>query len=168
MQQFWSNIARGGYFLLPSLSRYVVVSVLHHHFRTCPLSHVSPMHLHYFPLPCYTQEADLYQAGALIRDDLTPAHIILGIKEVPISELITSPVRSTTSSSSLPRTHLMFSHTTKAQPYNMPLLSRFLRASNGGGRADLLPRLIDYELLTKINGNRTVGFGWFAGGRHSH
>ncbi|TBU53061.1 hypothetical protein BD310DRAFT_952348 [Dichomitus squalens] len=28
----------------------------------------------------------------------------------------------------------------------------------------LLPRLIDYELLTGEDGKRTVGFGWFAGG----
>lgn len=29
-----------------------------------------------------------------------------------------------------------------------------------------MPRLIDYELLTNdADGKRTVGFGWFAGGR---
>ena len=99
-----------------------------------------------------------------MTDDLTPAHIILGIKEVPIMELITSPVSSTTSSSPVPRTHLMFSHTTKGQSYNMPLLSRFLHGSSAEGNDELLPRLIDYELLTKTDGKRTVGFGWFAGG----
>jgi alpha-aminoadipic semialdehyde synthase len=31
--------------------------------------------------------------------------------------------------------------------------------------AKLLPRLIDYELLTEEGGKRTVGFGWFAGGQ---
>jgi alpha-aminoadipic semialdehyde synthase len=54
----------------------------------------------------------------------------------------------------------MFSHTTKGQPYNMELLSRFL------GRDHLLPRLIDYELLIGPDGKRTVAFGWFAGGRN--
>lgn len=63
----------------------------------------------------------------------------------------------------------MFSHTTKAQPYNMPLLSRFLRPAaglsiKGERQADLLPRLIDYEMLATEDGKRTVGFGWFAGG----
>jgi alpha-aminoadipic semialdehyde synthase len=60
----------------------------------------------------------------------------------------------------------MFSHTIKGQPYNMPLLSRFLRESNSEGKGDLLPRLIDYESITKTDGKRTVGFGWFAGGGH--
>jgi len=56
----------------------------------------------------------------------------------------------------------MFSHTTKGQLYNMPLLSRFL--SQDG--SPLSSRLIDYELLTGADGKRTVGFGWFAGGTH--
>jgi hypothetical protein len=57
----------------------------------------------------------------------------------------------------------MFSHTTKGQPYNMPLLSRFVQF-DANDSCDLLPRLIDYEMLTDSNGKRTVGFGWFAGG----
>jgi alpha-aminoadipic semialdehyde synthase len=84
---------------------------------------------------------------------------------------------------------MMFSHTTKGQPYNMGLLSRFLRPagylgtptgigmSTGNGRevratvdneiskgTGLRPRLIDYELLVGEDGKRSVGFGWFAGG----
>ena len=55
----------------------------------------------------------------------------------------------------------MFSHTTKGQPYNMELLSRFLSQDPQRG---LPSRLIDYELLTAPNGKRTVAFGWFAGG----
>jgi alpha-aminoadipic semialdehyde synthase len=51
----------------------------------------------------------------------------------------------------------MFSHTVKGQPYNMPLLSRFLGPKDSA-------RLIDYELLTE-DGVRSVGFGWFAGGK---
>lgn len=60
----------------------------------------------------------------------------------------------------VPRTHLMFSHTHKGQHYNMELLSKFLTPG------DTSPRLIDYELLTDENGRRTVGFGWFAGGKY--
>jgi alpha-aminoadipic semialdehyde synthase len=56
----------------------------------------------------------------------------------------------------------MFSHTIKGQPYNMGLLSKFL-PSPAIREPRLLPRLVDYELLTKA-GKRTVGFGWFAGG----
>lgn len=111
------------------------------------------------------------QAGAQIHPTLEPAHIIMGIKETPLDELVSSPVPSPLSSAKLvPRTHLMFSHTTKGQPYNMELLSRFLR--HGTSEYDsakeqekgLEARLIDYELLAGKDGKRTVGFGWFAGG----
>ncbi|PCH34748.1 hypothetical protein WOLCODRAFT_139556 [Wolfiporia cocos MD-104 SS10] len=62
----------------------------------------------------------------------------------------------------------MFSHTIKGQMYNMELLSKFVASSHalGGTPTDhpsLLPRLVDYELLTGEDGKRTVGFGWFAG-----
>jgi hypothetical protein len=61
----------------------------------------------------------------------------------------------------------MFSHTIKGQAYNMPLLSRFLEgsSSSSGQAIETLPRLVDYELLCGPGGKRTVGFGWFAGGR---
>jgi len=107
----------------------------------------------------------LFQAGAKVHPTLKPAHIVLGIKETPLNELITSPVSAPglrrSGPSSVPRTHLMFSHTTKGQPYNMELLSRFLGSHEN---PSLQPRLIDYELLVGENGKRTVGFGWFAGG----
>lgn len=65
----------------------------------------------------------------------------------------------------------MFSHTIKAQPYNMPLLARFLRSPESGALGaesdGLLPRLIDYELIAGEDGKRTVAFGWFAGGKWS-
>jgi hypothetical protein len=76
----------------------------------------------------------------------------------------------------------MFSHTTKGQPYNMELLSRFLRGrgsvggrigGRGGGenwtesRVGMEPRLVDYELILGEDGKRCVGFGWFAGGMFS-
>lgn len=83
-----------------------------------------------------------------MADSLQPAHIVLGIKETPLNELITDPVEGR------PRTHFMFSHTAKGQAYNMPLLARFTQTT---------ARLIDYELLTDGNGKRTVAFGWYAG-----
>lgn len=48
--------------------------------------------------------------------------------------------------------------------YNMELLSKFL-TSDGG--ANPVARLIDFELLTDEGGKRTVGFGWYAGGKHN-
>ncbi|OAX41805.1 hypothetical protein K503DRAFT_863595 [Rhizopogon vinicolor AM-OR11-026] len=102
------------------------------------------------------------KAGAKVHPTLEPAHIVLGIKETPLDELVTSPVPmpGPGSTPSVPRTHLMFSHTTKGQPYNMELLSRFLSAEEN---LSSQPRLIDYELLVGNDGKRTVGFGWFAG-----
>ncbi|KDQ17415.1 hypothetical protein BOTBODRAFT_105760 [Botryobasidium botryosum FD-172 SS1] len=97
------------------------------------------------------------KVGASFHPTLEPATIILGIKEVPLNELITSP-----SPEGLPRTHIMFSHTIKGQPYNMPLLTRFMSTKDSPTSA----RLIDYELLTDQagpRGKRVVGFGWFAG-----
>jgi alpha-aminoadipic semialdehyde synthase len=112
------------------------------------------------------------QAGAEIHPTLSPAHIIMGIKETPLHELVTSPVSSPSPSRTtamIPRTHLMFSHTTKGQPYNMELLSRFLKRMEGDRNEDvqregMQPRLIDYELIVGEDGKRCVGFGWFAGG----
>lgn len=119
------------------------------------------------------------KAGAEVHSTLDPANIILGIKEPPLSTLLTTPVLASSSASSKPvlkpRTHVMFSHTIKGQEYNMPLLSRFLAggykyADKNGMRIvspeeeGLEPRLIDYELLVDRTGKRTVAFGWFAGG----
>ena len=106
------------------------------------------------------------QAGAVPHDTLSPAHIIIGIKETPLKEVLTDPLRL--SEKTVPRTHLMFSHTHKGQEYNMELLSKFLNpASAPAGQIDpLRPTLIDYELLTDESGKRTVGFGWYAGGEY--
>ncbi|KIM79378.1 hypothetical protein PILCRDRAFT_74408 [Piloderma croceum F 1598] len=120
---------------------------------------------------------EFVKAGAEIHSTLTPAHIIIGIKETPLPELVSSPAPSPhphlSSSPSpelehtmVPRTHLMFSHTTKGQPYNMELLSRFLRGRGGNwteSRVGMEPRLVDYELILGEDGKRCVGFGWFAG-----
>lgn len=108
--------------------------------------------------------SDYVKAGARVHKTLEPAHIVLGIKETPIDQVLTTPVTSPWTHRPVPRTHLMFSHTTKGQPYNMQLLSKFLAAPSLPD-SHLLPKLIDYELLTDDTGKRTVGFGWFAGGQ---
>lgn len=72
-----------------------------------------------------------------------------------------------TNGSPCSRTYMMFSHTIKGQMYNMELLSKFLAPAeqNISKEATRPPRLIDYELLTTEDGKRSVGFGWFAGGK---
>ena len=95
------------------------------------------------------------QAGATLDATLSPAQVIIGIKETPLNEVLTDDVHGRA------RTHVMFSHTHKGQTYNAPLLSRFLSDGDSGS---LLPKLVDWELSTDERGKRTVGFGWYAGG----
>ncbi|TPX35462.1 hypothetical protein SmJEL517_g02078 [Synchytrium microbalum] len=82
------------------------------------------------------------QAGAIITNDLSKADIILAVKEVPIDLLMDN------------KTYMFFSHTHKAQKYNMPMLKKILEKQI---------RLIDYELMTDENKKRLVQFSKFAG-----
>lgn len=81
-------------------------------------------------------------AGAEIMEDISGCDILLGIKEVPASELIPG------------KTYLFFSHTKKKQPHNQQLLRAIL---------DMDITLIDYECLAHEDGQRIIGFGFFAG-----
>ena len=58
------------------------------------------------------QEYD--NAGAIITEDLSPASLIIGVKQVPIDLLIPN------------KSYSFFSHTIKAQEGNMPLLDAML------------------------------------------
>jgi alpha-aminoadipic semialdehyde synthase len=92
---------------------------------------------------CYTEE-EFEDAGAVIQEDLSEACVIFGVKEVPIPNLISN------------KTYFMFTHTIKAQGYNMPLLDEFL---------DKNLRIIDFECIreNKPNPQRLVAFGRYAG-----
>lgn len=84
-----------------------------------------------------------YQAvGVDVMEDLSHCDILLGIKEVPVDHLIPH------------KTYLFFSHTRKKQPANQALLRSVL---------DKKIRLIDYECLEHEDGQRIIGFGFFAG-----
>lgn len=86
----------------------------------------------------------------------------MGIKEPPLESLLLGPLPL--QNTEVARTYMMFSHTVKGQTYNIPLLSAFLSPSPD--EHQLLPTVIDYELLTNdTDGKRTVGFGWYAGGK---
>ena len=98
--------------------------------------------------PCtrrvYSDE-EYKRAGAELADNLSPASLIIGVKEVPIKNLLSD------------RTYMFFSHTIKAQPVNMPLLDAIL---------DKNIRLVDYETIVEggVRGNRRlVAFGRYAG-----
>jgi hypothetical protein len=86
-------------------------------------------------------------AGAEIVEDVSDCDILLGIKEVPVAQLIEG------------KTYLFFSHTKKKQPHNQPLLQAII---------DKNIRLIDYECLEHDDGQRIIGFGFFAGIVGSH
>lgn len=87
-------------------------------------------------------DAQYEEAGIPLVDDVSHCDIMLGVKEVPIPELLSN------------KTYLFFSHTIKKQPYNRELLQQILEKNI---------RLIDYEKLTNGKGNRIVAFGRFAG-----
>ena len=90
---------------------------------------------------CY-KDSEYQQAGLELTDDLSTCEIILGIKEVPIDMLLPG------------KTYLFFSHTKKKQAYNQKLMHALM---------DKKITLIDYECLEHNDGQRIIGFGFFAG-----
>src|SRR5678815_4971501 len=58
---------------------------------------------------CFS-DREFSMAGAEVKDDVSDCDILLGIKEVPVEQLIPG------------KTYLFFSHTKKAQPRNQQLL----------------------------------------------
>lgn len=93
------------------------------------------------PLRGFTDE-EYKSAGITLKEDVSDCDILLGIKEVKMETLIPN------------KTYFFFSHTIKKQPYNRTLLQTILKSNI---------RLIDYETLTDIHGNRIIAFGRYAG-----
>jgi len=81
-------------------------------------------------------------AGVELKEDLGECDLLFGIKEVPVAQLIPG------------KTYLFFSHTKKKQPQNQKLLKAII---------DKKITLIDYECLEHEDGQRIIGFGFFAG-----
>ena len=90
---------------------------------------------------CFSDK-DYEREGIKVVDDMSNATILLGIKEVPIAQLIEG------------KTYLFFSHTKKEQTYNQQLFHAMM---------DKNISLIDYECLEHEDGQRLIGFGFFAG-----
>ncbi len=89
----------------------------------------------------FTME-EYINAGAKSSEKLDHCNLILGVKEVPIKDLIPN------------KPFVFFSHTIKGQSYNMPLLQSIL---------DKNITLMDYELVKNDDGFRIIFFGKFAG-----
>jgi saccharopine dehydrogenase (NAD+, L-lysine forming) len=90
---------------------------------------------------CYSNE-EYEQAGITLSTDLSACNLLLGIKEVPVPQLIPD------------KRYVFFSHTKKKQLYNRGLMQQLVINRN---------TLIDYECLEHRDGQRIIGFGFFAG-----
>lgn len=93
------------------------------------------------PNRCFSDQ-EYRNAGIEVVDDVSDCDLLFGIKEVPREQLIPG------------KTYLFFSHTKKAQAHNQPLMQEMVRKHI---------TLIDYECLTHEDGQRIIGFGFFAG-----
>jgi saccharopine dehydrogenase (NAD+, L-lysine forming) len=93
------------------------------------------------PQRCFTDKEYL-SAGVEVSEDMSHCDVLFGIKEVPVEQLIPN------------KTYLFFSHTKKAQLHNQKLMQAMVEKKI---------TLIDYECLTHDDGQRIIGFGFFAG-----
>ena len=93
------------------------------------------------PTRCFT-DAEFEEEDVKLSHNLQSCDYLLGIKEVPIDQLIPH------------KTYFFFSHTIKKQIHNRDLLQAVL---------DKKITLIDYEVLTDEYGQRLIAFGKFAG-----
>jgi len=80
--------------------------------------------------------------GIPVVDTVEDCDVLLGVKEVPINELIPN------------KKYFFFSHTFKEQPYNRNLLNAILENNI---------QLIDWEVVTNEKGKRLIAFGRYAG-----
>ena len=88
------------------------------------------------------KDDDYANAGIDLVDEVTDCDVLLGVKEVPIEDLIAN------------KKYFFFSHTFKKQPYNRKLLQAIIEKNI---------QLIDWETITNSNGQRLIAFGRFAG-----
>lgn len=81
-------------------------------------------------------------AGVELREDLHECDLLIGIKEVPADQLIAG------------KRYMFFSHTKKKQPHNQQLLQMIIEKKI---------TLVDFECFEHEDGQRILGFGFFAG-----
>lgn len=88
------------------------------------------------------KDSEYSDLGFQVVNDVSDAHVILGVKEVPIDALISN------------KKYFFFSHTIKKQPYNRKLLQAILKKNI---------ELFDHETIVNKEGFRLIGFGYYAG-----
>lgn len=88
------------------------------------------------------KDTEYQDLGIQLVDDISNCDVLLGIKEVPIANLISK------------KTYFFFSHTIKKQEYNRALLQAMVAKNI---------EMIDYEVVKNTGGKRLLGFGRYAG-----
>jgi len=88
------------------------------------------------------KDQDYLNEGITLVDKVEDCEVLLGVKEVPIDQLIPN------------KKYFFFSHTFKKQPYNRKLLQAVIEKNI---------QLIDWETITNAKGQRLIAFGRFAG-----
>ncbi|MDG1797163.1 MAG: NAD(P)-dependent oxidoreductase [Flavobacteriales bacterium] len=88
------------------------------------------------------KDQDYLNEGIKLVDNVEDCDVLIGVKEVPIEQLISD------------KKYLFFSHTFKKQPYNRKLLQAVIEKNI---------QLIDWETITNSKGQRLIAFGRFAG-----
>ena len=113
--------------------------------KQCALIHEKYPHIKVLvepsPTRCYGDE-EYSEAGIELSNDMSACDVLLGVKEVPVDNLVPG------------KTYFFFSHTKKKQPYNQKLMHALIEKNI---------RMIDYECLTHSDAQRILGFGLFAG-----
>src|SRR5687767_9356674 len=87
-------------------------------------------------------DSEYLELGIPVHEDLSDCDVLMGVKEVPIDQLLPH------------KTYFFFSHAIKKQPHNQQLLQEIIRKNI---------TLMDYELLTNERGERLVAFGYYTG-----
>jgi alanine dehydrogenase len=87
-------------------------------------------------------DEDYAKLGFKVTDDVSDADVLIGVKEVPVEDLIPN------------KKYFFFSHTIKKQPYNRKLLVAMLEKNI---------EMYDHETIVKKSGARLIGFGRYAG-----
>ena len=93
------------------------------------------------PIRTFTDQ-EYKAAGVEVASKMQECDVLLGVKEVPIENLIPN------------KKYFFFSHTIKKQPYNRKLLRAILNKNI---------ELYDHEVITNEKGIRLVAFGRYAG-----
>lgn len=93
------------------------------------------------PIRVFTDE-EYENAGLIVTNDVSDCDVFLGVKEVPVENLIPN------------KSYFFFSHTIKKQVYNRGLLQALLEKNID---------FYDHETLVDASNNRLIGFGRYAG-----